>query len=370
MFNARILPVSFTAYANSSFPWGYNDGAVWQGRGLTAALSAGFAARLGPLSLVLNPVAFWAGNSSFELEPNGFTDSLRFAHGRFPTLIDAPQRFGDGPYGRVDPGQSTLALVLPGVTAGVSTANHWWGPASLQPIIFGNNAPGFRHLFLGTSEPLDLWVAKVHGRVVWGDLRQSGFTRNLPPADRRFLSGLAAVVEPRGLDGLEVGAGRIFHDPWPEEGLSLALFAKPFGDPLKSQRPSLDTLNPGDDPQDNGLGSLWMRWVFPEDGLEFYAEYGKEDYNWDLRDFIGEPENSGGYLVGLRKLWRAGESGFYGIEVEHLDLRVSQYVLGRGGTRFLSAREPAPRSHPTGPDFGFRVRARGVGHQRGAGSVS
>lgn len=331
----QVLPVSLISYFNSSFPWGYNDGPVWQGRGLTLAASGGIAARWGPVNLVLRPTAFWAQNREFELQPNGFSDSLRFAHGIFPTSIDAPQRFGEVPYRRFDWGQSKLALELPLLAAGVSTANQWWGPASVHPLILGNNAPGFRHLFLGTSKPIYLGIGRLHARALWGDLRQSRFTRNLPPADRRLLTGLALVLEPAGMEGLEVGAGRVFHDPWPQGGFSWSHLAKPFGEPLKAQRPpGSNPEHPGDVPEDNGLGSLWMRWVAPGDGFEVYAEYGKEDYNWDLRDFLGEPENSGGYLVGFRKLWGASEKGFWAVEVEHLDLRVSQYVLGRGGTRF------------------------------------
>jgi len=328
------LPVSVGAYGNSSFPWGYNDGAIWQGRGLTAAVKAGLAAQWGPLSLHLEPLAFWAQNVAFELQPNGFSDSLRFADGRFPLTIDAPQRFGDRPYWRLDPGQSTLRLDLPVATAGISSANQWWGPAAEQPAILGNNAPGFRHAFLGTSRPLDLWLAKVHGRVVWGDLRQSQFTRNLPPADRRFMSGLVGVLEPRGLDGLEIGGSRFIHDTWPQDGLSLSSLAKPFGALLRSQRPvGSDPANPGSDP-DNGLASIWARWNVPAGGVEIYGEYAKEDDNWDLRDLASEPENSGGYVLGLRKVWGLSGAGFWGVEIERLDLRPSQYIIGRSGGQF------------------------------------
>ncbi|HEX9580165.1 MAG TPA: hypothetical protein VF970_03590, partial [Gemmatimonadales bacterium] len=335
-----MVPPRATTYFNSTFPWGYNDGPVWQGKGLTTALSGGVAGRWGPLSLVIAPTVFWAQNLDFPLQANGFTDSLRLAHGRFPVTIDAPQRFGDQPYGRLDPGQSTIRVDLPVVTLGVSTANQWWGPAVAHPTILGDNAAGFPHLFLGTSAPIDLWVGQAHGRLVWGDLRQSPWTQNLPPAHRRFVSGLVGVFQPRGLDGLEIGGSRLLHDRWPEDGLSVGDFTKPFGAFLRSQRPvGTDSLNPGADP-DNGLAAIWARWVVPAHGFEFYGEYAKEDDNWDLRDFIGEPENSGGYVLGFRKLWGFDRTSFWGLEVEHLDMRPSQYVLGRtGGTFYVHGRQ-------------------------------
>ncbi len=342
----RLLPLAFTSYANTTFPWGFNDGAVWQGKGLSLATTGGLAARWGPLSLAIEPVALYAQNAAFELKPNGFADSMRFGHGQFPANLDAPQRFGERSYARVDPGQSTLRVDLPIVTAGISTANQWWGPAAVNPPILGNNAPGFPHFFVGSSGPLNLWLAKVHGRVVFGDLRQSRFTRNLPPKDRRFMSGLAVVVEPRGLEGLELGASRFFHESWPEGGLSFGNFNKPFVGVLKAQLPpGSDPENPGSEP-DNGLGSVWFRWTAPKDGFEIYGEYAKDDHNWDLRDVLGEPENSGGYLLGLRKVWSLSSRGFYGLEIEHLDLRPSQYSLGRGANHFyIHGRQPQGHTH-------------------------
>ncbi len=91
--------------------------------------------------------------------------------------IDLPQHFGDGPYTRVDPGQSSLRLDARGVAAGLSTANQHWGPAAEHPLLLGSNAPGFLHAFLGTSEPVDVWIGSLHGRVVYGRLRQSGYSR-------------------------------------------------------------------------------------------------------------------------------------------------------------------------------------------------
>ena len=55
-------------------------------------------------------------------------------------------------YTRLDPGQSTIRLDFPAVTLGASTANQQWGPGSTHPLLLGNNAPGFTHLFLGTGD--------------------------------------------------------------------------------------------------------------------------------------------------------------------------------------------------------------------------
>ena len=328
-FTFDLVRPSLTTSVNSAFPWGANNGPVWAGRGVTASFQVGFAARYGPVSLTVAPMAFSSQNADFDLQNNGQAGDLQFADGRFPTRIDRPQRFGNGAYSRIDPGQSTLRIDLPVVALGASTANQYWGPARQHPILVGNNAAGFPHLFLGSSAPLNVGIAEIHGRVVWGKLSQSDYTGITGSARRRFMSGIVGVISPKGVKGLELGAARFFHVTWPVEGLSLSNFTKPFESILKAglHDPN-DPANPANSP-DNGLASVFARWVFAQSGFEVYAEYGREDHNWHFRDFIQEPDHSGGYVLGLAKILRSSPENFYTIRAEVMNLQVSQLVRGR-----------------------------------------
>ena len=329
-FTFDLVRPSLTTSVNSAFPWGSNDGPVWVGRGVTASFQAGFVARYGPVSLTLAPMAFSSQNADFDLQDNGQAGDLQFADGRFPNFIDRPQKFGNGTYSRIDPGQSTLRIDLPVVAFGASTANQYWGPARQQPILLGNNAAGFPHLFLGSSAPLDVGIAEIHGRLVWGRLSQSDYTGNTGSARRRFMSGIIGVISPKGVQGLELGAARFFHETWPAEGPSLSNFTKPFESILKAglARPD-DPGSPGQSP-DNQLASVFARWAFPKSGFEVYAEYGREDHNWDLRDLILAPDHSGGYVLGLTKIVRSSPESFYTIRAEAMNLQVSQLIRGSG----------------------------------------
>src|SRR5215217_2579862 len=59
--------------ANSSYPFGGNDGVIWAGKGLTAWAQAGVQLRWGPISGTFAPIAFRSANSDFELMDNGRT---------------------------------------------------------------------------------------------------------------------------------------------------------------------------------------------------------------------------------------------------------------------------------------------------------
>ena len=293
-----VVRPAVSARVNTTFPYGSNDGPIWAGRGVTTAVQLGFAARYRFVSLSVAPLAFVAQNASFALMANGATGRLVYADGLYPEEIDHPQRFGDGAYGVLDPGQTTLRLDAGPAAVGLSTANQFWGPAIDYPLILGDNAAGFPHVFLGTSHPLDLRVVRLHGRLVWGKLSQSGYAVDTATAGLRFMSSVVGVVTLPWLPGLEVGASRFVHQSWPGlTHLRLADLLRPLGYQYQANQPG--TLG------DNQLASAFLRWAFPRKGLEVYGEYGREDYNQNLRDLLEEPDHVGGYGVtyGLRKVF-------------------------------------------------------------------
>ncbi|MFL5540221.1 MAG: capsule assembly Wzi family protein [Longimicrobiaceae bacterium] len=302
-----LRPALRTVY-NTAFPQGGNDGAVWAGRGATLSATAGVALRWGALSVRLEPVVFWTQNRSFALAPNGQPDSLRFSDPGNPLSIDLPQRFGDGGYGRVDPGQSTARLDVRGFALGVSTANQQWGPTVDLPLLLGTNAAGFPHAFLGTSTPWNVGVGRLHGRVVWGSLSQSPYSSVSGAGSRRLMTGVLGVFTPRGLPGLEVGGARFFHTDWPEGGLRFSDLTEPFQSLFKAGLPETGEGPDDRSSDDNQLASAFARWVLPRAGFEAWAEYAREDHNWDLKDFLLQPDHDAAYTLGARKVWRRGAS--------------------------------------------------------------
>lgn len=307
---------------NSTFPHGSNDGAIWAGRGLTTAVQAGLSARYGSVSLLLAPIAFHAQNADFPLVPNGHAGRLAFADRALPHEIDLPQRFGDRAYTRIDPGQSTLRVDAYGAGVGVSTANQHWGPAREYPLLLGNNAAGFLHVFAGTSAPVDVWVGRLHGRVMWGRLDQSGFSTVPSDSSRRFATGYVGVFAPRGLDGLELGVARFYHFAWPDGALRWTHVMAPFESFFKEGLPDTGTGREESSDAENQLASVFARWVLAPSGVEVYGEYGREDHSWDSRDFLVEPDHSSAYVLGFHKVWKRPGSRFLALRGEVLNAQV------------------------------------------------
>jgi capsule assembly protein Wzi len=302
---------------NSGFPYGYNDGAVWAGRGVTFSAQGGVVMRYGSVAASLRPLVSWASNSPFRLEPNGQTGRLKYADSRYPGSIDRPQRFGEGPYALADAGQSTLELAKWGVAVGVSTANDYWGPAADFPVILGNNAAGFPRVFAGTAAPIDLWVVRVQIRALLGRLTQSAYSPQTGGSQVRAASGAVLVLSPRRPQGLELGATRFTHRTWAGWSRVLAELTSPFH--FSSRNDSLE----------NGLASVFFRWLVPRAAVEVYGEYGTDDIRYNLREAFVEPDHIAGYTIGLRRVSRRAQGGLRVIRTEIQNLQRGTLVQSR-----------------------------------------
>jgi len=84
------------------------------------------------------------------------------------------------------------------------------------------------------------------------------------------------------------------------------------------------------------LATAFFRWVLPHSGFEVYGEYGRDDYNTDLRDFILEPDHIGGYTIGFRKVSRRRDGRLLAVRGEIQNLQFSQLAQGRGWAPFYT----------------------------------
>lgn len=327
----RLLPVDLRTSFNSARPWGTNDGAIWQGRGATLAVSGGISARWGRFSAALRPMAIYNENRAFELSPIAVPTGLSpFA---YPTglssAIDMPQRFGEGSFRTFDLGPSFLRAEFGAVALGLSNENRWWGPGRRNAIVMTNNAPGFKHAFLGTSRPVDVKIGSFESEWLWGRLRESEYFDADGANDRRFFTGLKATFSPKGLPDLELGATRTFITAWPSDGISAADLFMVF---LPLEKADLMTPdNPSGDDAADQMASLFFRWKFPASAFELYGEWGRGDHSLNVRDLFVEPEHASAWMFGMQKGFARGEE---------LIWRFSTEVTILGAARTATLRPP------------------------------
>jgi hypothetical protein len=284
---------------NSAFPFQDGGGPTWAGRGLTGEAQLGAAASWSVLYAQVAPLAFASQNLAFALAPNGRIGAERFGDPRFPANIDAPQRFGDQHYGRLEPGSSSLLFDTKGLVVGATTAPQRWGPAREYPLVLSPNPGGFPTAFIGTSTPLNLWLFRLHTRLEYSRLGQSSFSPLDTGETSRLGSGIVGVIEPRGATGLELGGARFIHDPWPDHGITLGELRRPLSNGLNLGGIANNPLT------ENQVASVFARWALPAARAEFYGEMYREDFPGHFHEslsLVEKPDDLAAFTLGFQRV--------------------------------------------------------------------
>ena len=308
-FSYHFYQPETTFTYNNHFAHGWNDGAMWQGRGVNYRIRSGISLRYKNFDLSVRPEFGRSLNYDFEL--SGMR-SWPYALSEFAmplSRIDNPVRFGDEPFTWFHPGQSSLTYSDYGFKAGISTENIWSGPAMHNPLILSNNAPGFFHFRLGTDAPYRTTVGDFEGKLFWGGLRESDYFDERDDNNLRFISGLIFSYTPSFAKNLTIGFQRVLYENYPDDGIGLSQITRPFQrfteDRFRELQSGEDlNISANNDFQgDNAdrLLSFFGSWVEPDAGFELYAEWGRNDQSNDRRNFFTEPIHTRSYVLGLNQ---------------------------------------------------------------------
>jgi len=293
-------PELFSSF-NTAAPYGQNDGALWQGRGLNAVLSGGVRLEGYGVELTFKPVLAFSQNQEFDfMEPAYSGANYDDKAGKFGyyglTSIDAPQRFGDKPFFTFDWGDSEIRFSLKTLTAGFGTQAIWLGPAELNPIIHSNNAPSYPKVDIGLRRQsviiprLGWYLGDIEFRAWWGYLSESDWFDNDSSNDNNLITGLSIAYSfPALLNGLTVGFNRVMLSKWEAMNYG-AIFT--LLNPFK--------LSFGVD-ENNQLASITVDYLLPKAGLNMYLEWGREDYSPSVDYYIRYPFHSASYTAGVKK---------------------------------------------------------------------
>jgi hypothetical protein len=324
-FWVAALPMGLELRHTTAYPRAMTDGSFRPGVGTMAGVVAGFAAGVGPVTVVVRPEFHHHQNADFDIAPQSIPGYSPYVHPAAGTLIDLPQRFGDEPFQVVSPGQTTIRVDAGSVVIGVSTENAWWGPGLRNPLLLSSAAPGMPHAFIGTARPMDIRIGKLFLRTHVARTTESDAFDTDPDNDHQLLSGTIVSFEPAPMPGLTLGVARFF-----------AIQDGPDVNPGTLLRAAFANLraNPqgGDPLADNQHVSLFARWAFPDVGLAVYGELGRIDHWWEWLELITSPQAATAWMGGLQKVF-AGETAAWRVMVESASLvdPMPSQLPGRSG---------------------------------------
>ncbi len=301
----EFLPFTLIQESNSLHPYGWNDAAMIPAAGYQALMSMGVYARMGKLSVQLEPEIIGALNNSFETFSIGNYDAIWASYYQWLNVSDIPEKFGDNKYKKFSPGQSSIRYNTQNISIGISTENMWWGPGRHSALVMSNNASGFLHATVNSIKPIQTKIGAFEGQIIGGELSNSTI---LPPdinrslngvllyqpknPDQRYISGMVLTWQPKWVRGLFLGFAKASY--LYKSDISGIVDILPLEGIIQSNSEKQN--------KKSSLGSVFFRYVMPEENAELYAEYGRSDRSASIINLLKDKNYPRGFLLGFRKL--------------------------------------------------------------------
>jgi len=285
-FQFKILPVQFIQQFNSQRPLAYTDGSMFPARGWQFNYSAGVEAKYKGFTARLQPEYNWAFNGDYATFPTDHFNIIWKYYYQWVNRIDMPEQFQDQPIRNIFGGQSKIQYAYKGIAVGVSTENLWWGPGRFNSLLMSNNAPGFFHYSLHTDRPINIGIGTIEGQANVGRLKASG---SIPQETMRSYEG-QFLYQPKNTNGDRyLMGGVISWQPKWVKGLFIGgdLMAMRYTNTAKKDLAK--------------MGSLFARYVMPEENAELYFQFGRSDKFANPINLLADTIPRG-YLAGLRKM--------------------------------------------------------------------
>ncbi len=283
-----LMPVQLHQQYVTDIPFKTIDGPMLASSGYQVMASAGLYAKLGPLTVQLQPQWVHAQNKSFS------------------NNIQATN------YNKLFWGNSSVRLNAGPASIGISSENISWGPSVFNPLLMSGHAPGFAHLTFNSRRPLKTPIGNIEWQWVAAyldpmDKAYQGLAEvnaaTIP--SRRYFNGATLAYQPKWIKGLSVGLTRVVQQPeiilevfnnWNLifKNISRANDANEFTDYL---------LNSVEGNTDQ-YASFFMRYLMQPANAEFYMEWGRNDAFYNFRDAIQRLDHSRAYTLGVRKLFQ------------------------------------------------------------------
>jgi len=327
-------PIQIQNSVNTRLPYGENNGAAWYGRGYTTEFTGGIYLKSEYISVNLQPHIIYQQNEDFlrpRFIPRDADGNILYAAEGIGFRYDAPFRFGPDPYSTIHTGHSSIRFHYKKAEAGISTEPLWWGPMKKYPLMMSNNAPGMTHVFAGTRKPVKLpWIGNIQFKWLGGYPEESQYYEGLEAGRTRFVNMMNVTYSPSLFPNLTLGAIRVSYI-YQDGGFKPSQVVDFFNIFESSNTANLQ----GRDQQDQ-LASAYIHILFPEARAEIFAEFVREDFSFDTRDFLNEPTHNSGYAIGFQKLSDAPFVDFVKTHFELTNLTTPQLEQVRPQTFFYT----------------------------------
>ena len=279
-----LMPLQLLQQYVTDIPFKTLDGPMLASSGFQIMASAGAYAKLGPLTIQLQPQWVNAQNKSFSY--NNQTTN----------------------YNKLFWGNSSIRLNLGAASIGISSENIIWGPSVFNPLILSSHAPGFMHATFNSSRPLKTPIGSFEWQMIAAYLdpmnpkyQALAEVASAIAPGRRYLNSAMLVYQPKWTPGLSLGVTRVVQENESELNANKQWFL------LLNNVDRASDANFETEQSRDQYAALFFRYLMQHSNAEFYIEWGRNDAFFNLRDAIQRLDHTRAYTLGFRKLFNLNE---------------------------------------------------------------
>jgi hypothetical protein len=279
-----LMPVQLHQQYVTDIPFKTLDGPMLASSGYQVMASAGVYAKLGPLTVQLQPQWVHAQNKSFSYN------------------IQTTN------YNQLFWGNSSIRLNAGPASIGISSENISWGPSVFNPLLMSGHAPGFMHLTFNSTRPLKTPIGNVEWQMISAyldpmDKAYQGLTEveSATAPGRRYLNSAIISYQPKWIKGLSLGMTRVVQENEAELDYNKQWFLL-----LNNVDRASDVDYNTEQSRDQYAG-FFMRYLMSQSNAEFYIEWGRNDAFYNFRDAIQRLDHTRAYTLGIRKLFNVND---------------------------------------------------------------
>jgi hypothetical protein len=279
-----LMPVQLLQQYVTDIPFKTLDGPMLASSGYQVKASAGVYAKLGPLTVQLQPQWVHAQNKSFS--NNDQTNN----------------------YNQLFWGNSSIRLNVGPASIGISSENISWGPSVFNPLLMSGHAPGFMHLTFNSTRPLNTPIGSFEWQMIAGflDPIDSVYYKLAEIASatvpgRRYLNSIILSYQPKWISGLSLGVTRVVQENEGDLDYNKQWFL------ILNNISRTNDKNFNTELSRDQYAGFFLRYFLSPANSEFYMEWGRNDAFFNFRDAIQRLDHSRAYTLGIRKLFNLND---------------------------------------------------------------
>jgi hypothetical protein len=316
---SKIFNFNYNYQFNNLTPMGFNDGSFVSARGKQERFIVGTNFKIFNFEVKFEPEFLTIQNTPQEYFTGYTSDGNWWTKYYYNVAnnIDDFRSFGNEELKLYNLGQSRAGFINNQILFGFSNENIWWGPGIRNSLIFTNNSPGFKHLYLSNNKEIRTKIGFFEFNYIRGKIENDNYTNPDNGIMNSIWDGaiLPKIKKDRYIQAININfQPKIFPNFYLGYSLSKMKYLSDFSYSDIFYKPSENNKN-------IIVQSIYLKYKLPNDHAEIYSEIGQQDLLKFPTNLFSDSSKAT-FIIGVRKIFIVNNNSYFEFNFELSQLSI------------------------------------------------